>query len=291
MAHVVVATKTTAWELHGPWYDEQFKRGHLAESDYKRIKGAHQEHLETAQSVEAAFSAAKLEYRFVNVDDQSWALDADTRVLLTVGGDGTLLSASHRVGNQPVTMYGLRSTGTSVGYLCAGSIERLDELVESIKNDSFRILLASRLQAEIHAAGMAPKLTPPALNDFLYSNMNPAGMTRYRLTLGDRVEDHKSSGMWLSTALGSTAGILAAGGVMQPRNDRNFQFMVRELYRLVGKNFYLVNGFFDPDKKQLCLENRCERAILAADGNHSVTELSWGDRVVFKRASALKIAE
>jgi hypothetical protein len=65
---------------------------------------------------------------------------------------------------------------------------------------------------------------------------------------------------------------------------------VRELYRAPGKNFHLVNGFFDPDRKQMVIENRSEKAILAADGNHGITDLLWGDRIVFKRASPVNIA-
>lgn len=292
MAEVVIAIKTSAWDRHGPWYEDQFKKGNLIEADYLHIKRAHAEHFATVASVEEAFQKAQINFRSVNIDDENWSVDGDTRVMLTLGGDGTLLSASHRIGDQPIIMYGMRSSGTSVGYLCAGGIEKLSELVNSIQTHQFKVLLAARFHAEIFSAGSKKtKITPPALNDFLYSNTNPAAMTRYRLTSGERQEDQKSSGMWLSTALGSTAGILAAGGVMQPRPDRNFQFVVRELYRLAGKNFYLVNGFFDPDKKLFSIENRCEHAILAADGNHSVTSLEWGDRLVFKRSTPLKIAE
>lgn len=292
MAEVVVAVKTSAWDRHGPWYEDQFQKGHLVEADYQRIKRAHTEHCDTVSRVQEAFDKAHVSFRAVNIDDENWSVDGDTRVMVTLGGDGTLLSASHRIGDQPIIMYGMRSSGTSVGYLCAGGVEKLPDLVSSIHSHQFKVLLAARFHAEIFSAGSKkPNITPPALNDFLYSNTNPAAMTRYRLTLGDRQEDQKSSGMWLSTALGSTAGILAAGGVMQPRADRNFQFVVRELYRLAGKNFYLVNGFFDPDKKLFAIENRCEHAILAADGNHSVTPLVWGDRIVFKRSTPLKIAE
>lgn len=293
MTQVVIATKTSSWEWHGPWYEEQFERGGLPEWDYKRIRLAHDEHHESVRTIEESFHAAKISYRIVNVDDHDWSLDGDTKVLLTVGGDGTLLSASHRIMSaQDVVLFGLRSSGTSVGHLCAGGMERLPDLVTSIQNHQFQLIAASRLQAEIHSVSGSPTcVTPPALNDFLYSNANPAATTRYRISLGDRQEEHKSSGMWLATAHGSTAGISAAGGVVQPRTDTNFQFVIRELYRAPGRNFYLVNGFFNPDKKQLTIENRCEKAILAADGNHSINELNWGDRIVFKRATPIHIAQ
>jgi len=292
MAQVIVAVKTSAWDRHGPWYEEQHRHGSLSDAEHQRIKQAHTDHCEAVALVKDRFDQDDIDYRLVNIDDDSWNVDQDTKVVVTLGGDGTLLSASHRIGSQSITMFGVRSSGTSVGYLCAGGTERLKDLISSIKTGQFKVLHAARFHAEVHSTkSSSPCITPPALNDFLYSATNPAAMTRYRISLGERQEDHKSSGMWLSTALGSTAGILAAGGVMQPRPDRNFQFVVRELYRQPGRNFYLVNGFFDPDKKTFVIENRCESAILAADGNHSVTNISWGDRIIFKRSVPLKIAE
>ena len=290
MTQVVVATKTSDWELHQSWYQEQFSRGRIQESDIARIKLAHDEHQLSVTQVKQAFEQKKIDYKVVSVDSE-WTLDPNTKVLVTIGGDGTLLSASHKVREEKVVLFGLRSSGTSVGYLCAGGLECLPDLLKSIASNSFKVMSASRFHGEIQRVGEVEKImTPPALNDLLYSNANPAGMTRYRLFIGDRQEEQKSSGMWLSTALGSTAGILAAGGVMQPKSDRNFQYLVRELYRFAGKNFYLVNGFFDPDTKKFMIENRCEKAILAADGNHSVAELVWGDRVTIVRSSPIDIA-
>jgi NAD+ kinase len=292
MAKVLLVTKTSAWDWHGAWYQAQYQKGVLPEWDYARIKQAHDEHQETVRQATSILDAAGLDFRQVNVDSKDWAPDADTSYVLTLGGDGTLLSASHRVESDRITLIGVRSAGSSVGYLCAGGADRLSDLVAQVKSNAVVVKEASRLRAEIHPNnGSAPRVSAPALNDFLYSNANPAATTRYRLSLGERVEEHKSSGLWVSTALGSTAGIYAAGGVIMPRTDTNFQYAVRELYRAPGKNFYLVNGFFDPDRKPLVIENRCEQAVVAADGNHGVLNIEWGDRVVFQRAPSIKIAQ
>ncbi len=292
MAEVLLVTKTSAWDWHGAWYQSQFQKGSLPEWDYNRIRQSHDEHQETVVRAREQLTKVKISFREVNVDKKDWTPDGDTAFVLTLGGDGTLLSASHRVQSNNMTLIGIRSSGSSVGYLCAGGADRLADIVAKIKTDSIPFKEASRVRAEILPNdGSAPRMSDPALNDFLYSNANPAATTRYRISLADRVEEHKSSGLWVSTALGSTAGIYAAGGVIMPRNDTNFQYVVRELYRAPGKNFYLVNGFFDPDQKSLMIENRCEQAIIAADGNHGVMKLGWGDRIVFQRAPSIKIAQ
>jgi NAD+ kinase len=288
---IFIDKKTTAWELHQAWYEDQLRLGFMPQWDFDRIKQAHDDHHQAVDLLEQELTKAKIFYRIVCIDHNDWQIDGQSKVIVTVGGDGTLLSASHRVPDETVTIYGLRSSGTSVGYLCAGGIDKIPKLISSIQENKFRVVLASRLGASIFRAGeTSPIETPPALNDFLFSNANPAATTRYRITLGDRTEEHKSSGMWFSTALGSTASVSAAGGVIQPRTDVNFQYIVRELYRAAGKNFYLINGFFDPEIKQMIIENRSESAILAADGNHGICKVNWGDRIVFKRARSVNIA-
>ncbi len=292
MAKVLLVTKTSAWDWHGTWYQSQFQKGLLPEWDYNQIRLSHTEHHESVAKTRSILEQFGIEFREVNVDRDDWAPNDDTEVMLTLGGDGTLLSASHRVKTNQITLVGVRSSGTSVGYLCAGGIDKMPEIARKILTKDFKFIEASRLHAEIIPADGGPvRFTPPALNDFLYSNANPAATTRYRLSLGERIEEHKSSGLWVSTALGSTAGIYAAGGVVMPREDNSFQYVVRELYRAPGKNFYLFNGFFNPDDKTLTIENRCEQAIVAADGNHGVTRIDWGDRVIFHRAPSIRIAQ
>lgn len=292
MAKVLLVSKTSGWDWHGSWFQSQFEKGTLSEEDFGRIKLAHDEHQAALVKTRAALERFRLQYREVNVDQADWVPDADTEYLITLGGDGTLLAASHKVQTTGIVLIGIRSSGTSVGYLCAGGIDRVDAILEDLLNNRLKILESSRLQVEVYPAdGGSSYVTPPALNDFLYSNANPAATTKYRLSLGDRSETHKSSGLWVSTAVGSSAGIFAAGGVIMPKSDKKFQYVVRELMRASGRNFGLVNGFFDPDEKTLIVENRCERAIVAADGNHGVTHINWGDKFRFHRATPIRIAQ
>jgi NAD+ kinase len=292
MAKVLLVTKTSTWDWHGAWYQSQVQSGALPEADIKQIKLAHADHLESVTQAQKILNDQGLPFRTLNVDDESWQPDSDTEIMITLGGDGTLLSASHRVESVKIQLVGIRSSGTSVGYLCAGGIEKMELIILSLLKGDLKFTRACRLRAKITPAdGSAPRFSPPALNDFLYSNANPAATTRYTLNLGNRREEHKSSGMWISTALGSTAGICAAGGVIMPREDTNFQFVVREIYRAPGKNVHLVTGFFNPDERTLVIENRSEKAIVAADGSRGIMQIEWGDKVEFHRAPCIRIAK
>ena len=69
-----------------------------------------------------------------------------------------------------------------------------------------------------------------AINDVLVVHDDPATMSRYRLQLGRREEFQKSSGLWVSTAAGSSSAVLAAGGVRLPWQAKKFQYRPREIY-------------------------------------------------------------
>ena len=73
---------------------------------------------------------------------------------------------------------------------------------------------------------------------------SPAETTRYELQFNKKVEEHKSSGLWLSTAIGSTAAISAAGGQELAFDSQLSQYIVRELYKPKGYvEPRLVQGF------------------------------------------------
>ena len=128
----------------------------------------------------------------------------------------------------------------------------------------------------------------PILNDFLYANCTPAETTSYRISLGDQRERHKSSGIWIATAAGSTAAINAAGGVRQKIDESLFQFYVREPYTPPDKPSYdIKSGMFDPEKNYILIENFSENAVLALDGQHGHVSLGFGDTISFRRAMDL----
>ena len=202
-----------------------------------------------------------------------------------------MLSASQKVLKKE-RVIGIRSSNSSVGYLCAGGADDLESLINRYLDNTLEYDSCSRLVATVtHLDSGKKEKTCPVLNDFLLANFNPAATTRYSIQFGDRSEVHKSSGIWLSTAVGSTAGIAAAGGRKIPRTDSRFQYLVRELYRGGGESYNLSGGFFDPDTQSLVIENRNESAMLALDGQREVVTLSFGDRVTFSRGPDINIAK
>jgi len=207
---------------------------------------------------------------------------AGARLVISVGGDGTLLAASHWVTG--AALLGVNSApGSSVGYTAIARRTNVARILSQIASGALLPQPVARLEIELEG-----KPLPPALNDVLVAHEQPAATSRYRLELpgarGLRAEDHRSSGLWVATAVGSTAGIRSAGGQPMPLADRRLQFRARELYRVEGRNAHLEAGFVEPGR-HLLVESAMQAGWLFVDGARISARFPFGARATFRVAS------
>ena len=123
----------------------------------------------------------------------------------------------------------------------------------------------------------------------MYCNTNPAATTRYKVSHKGQEEDHKSSGIWVSTPLGSTAAINAAGASPLEATQRDCQYWVRELYQDPNGSYQLQQGVFDPSSDVLEIENYCRDAIVALDGHHAQISMGFASKVRFHSGPDLSL--
>lgn len=198
------------------------------------------------------------------------------RLVISVGGDGTLLAASHWVTD--AALLGVNSAPkSSVGYLTLTRRATLARDLGRIAKGTVQPQTVARVEIELEG-----KRLPPALNDVLIAHEQPAATSRYRVQLGHRSEDHRSSGLWVSTAAGSTAGIRSAGGSPMPLTERRLQFRARELYRARG-DASLDSGFVE-EGRELVVESAMEAGWLFIDGARMAVRFPFGARAVFRVA-------
>jgi NAD+ kinase len=199
------------------------------------------------------------------------------RLVISVGGDGTLLTTSHWVTGG--FLLGVNSAPrSSVGYLTFTRRTSLTRVLARIAEGSLQPQQVARLEAEVEG-----RILTPALNDILIAHAQPAATSRYRLHLGRRAEDHRSSGLWVATAAGSTAGIRSAGGQPMPLSARRLQFRARELYRARGRGATLESGFVEPGQ-DLIVESAMSEGWLFLDGARMAIPFPFGARAAFRVA-------
>jgi NAD+ kinase len=206
------------------------------------------------------------------------------RLLVSVGGDGTLLDASHKIaGDDDVSAaVGVNSdTARSTGFLCAADATSFPALLEEI-------LLKRLLPTEVRRLSGSVDDRPfpfPVLNDVLISHKNPAQTSKYLVERDGVVEDHKGSGVWVCTAAGSTAAMNSAGGAIQSLDDQRLHWRVREHFReppsagVVRPMWRLDDFFFDGDA-EVRVTSKMREGRVWLDGPYTAVDLPMGARLV-----------
>lgn len=87
----------------------------------------------------------------------------------------------------------------------------------------------------------------------------------------------RSSGLRVSTAAGSTAAMLSAGGLAMPILSRELQYMVREPIS-PGPVSPLMCGFVKSDEA-MDITWFCKEGFLYIDGSHVVHSIQHGDTI------------
>ena len=207
----------------------------------------------------------------------------DTDLVVVVGGDGTVLDASHWLRDTPVLAVN-SDPETSVGYFCACDREGFAEvLAEVLEGRSPRTQLH---RIAITVNGIAFPF--PCLNDILVSSPNPAAMSRYVITAGSRTEIQASSGIWISTPAGSTGGVRSAGGTVMPLEGALIQYAVREPYGPRQGRYELLRGVRHI-REGLVVRSRMPEGSLYVDGPYLQIPFGMGDLLELREGPQLRV--
>ena len=146
-----------------------------------------------------------------NIEIESAIPNKKYDLLISLGGDGTLLNIAKKYLDTPIM--GI-NTG-NLGYLTVSNKDNLHDLVKKIKNNEIEI--EERLLIE----GILNNEKIIALNDIVISRGNYAKMIDTKLYIdGKYVDSYRGDGLIISTPTGSTAYSLSAGGpIVEPGLD------------------------------------------------------------------------
>ena len=138
--------------------------------------------------------------------------DLDAEVALVLGGDGTVLRVSRRMGPRPIPILGINLG--RLGFLTEISPESLPDVLEDLARGDYRIDELMTLECRLFRDGRkVPDLVLRALNDVVLRAAPPFKLIDIDLLIdGKAAARYRSDGLILATAAGSTAHNLSAGG-------------------------------------------------------------------------------
>lgn len=234
------------------------------------FKKAHDEHYSSLKRVEKIFKEHKVSYtkrrRGRKIDYSKFDL------IVTVGGDGTFLEAARNVKNQAVL--GINSSSRySVGRLCAADAKNFKVILRKVLRGQFKVKNLYRLRLQFDH-----KKSVDAVNDLLVCHENPAALSRYSLNVKGVKEEQRSSGIWVSTAAGSSGAIQSAGGRVFSLFDKKFQYRPRELFSGKNRRYRLKGGTLSP-RQSIVVASLMPKGVIYVDGAHVHFPFKYGSKV------------
>jgi NAD+ kinase len=283
---VCVVLKRSSWRK---WVEEE-KDARIArlleagDETVRRMRPGHDDHAETVEEVRAALAALHVETMWSD-RPHGFRVEGPCDLVVTVGGDGTLLAASHGIG-AGTPLLGINSAPShSVGFFCAARKGQARAALEAALSGKLRETELSRMRVELNGRVLHDRV----LNEALFCHECPAATSRYFLrVLGERDrtvagEEQKSSGVWVGPPAGSTAAQKSAGGKVLSLGSRKLQFVVREPYQ-GGGALSMTLGLVE-EGQSLGIKSKMRHARVFLDGDHIMHEVTIGDVVGMRRSA------
>ncbi len=199
-----------------------------------------------------------------------------TDLLLTVGGDGTILRAVQSIipGTTPVTGINLGKLGFLTEFDAGETATKLSKLLDGKGWLDQR----SMLQVELKSKGHQPRVFH-ALNDAVVGRGEIARIIRVDAAVdGQAFTTYKADAVIAATATGSTGYALAVGGPVMHPQSRDF------LLVSVAPHLCFSYPIVLAETSEVVLTlNTYHAATLSIDG-HINLPLSDGDRLIIRRS-------
>jgi len=238
--------------------------GDIGSANMDRIQAAHDKHHDTLTQVYAELARMRVRPWVVEGAGTNFS-PAPNDTVVCVGGDGTVLSASHCCGASNRLMMINSDPERSVGRFSSATVDDLWLALEP----GGPTTLVPRMTVEVNGRVVNNRV----LNEVLFSHACPAAMTR--ILIG--VRRISCSGIWIGTSAGSTGAIKSSGGFAMPITDDKLQMVVREPF---GEEPY--HPLLGPE---FSVESRIVEGTLYLDGPFLRVPVGFGSTMRFTQSS------
>ncbi len=213
--------------------------------------------------------------------DQSIQPWHNPQAVISLGGDGSLLSVAHRLDKDDLPIIGF-NIGT-LGYLTAVNEADFERALTALASDHYHIHPRSTLSARIIRAGCDNDqvVLTDALNDVVISRTNTPHAVDLTLSLnGQPITTYSCDGIVVSTPTGSTAYSLAVGGPILISGSHATVITTIAAHALTARPIVVPND--TPITIALNAEDEC--CTVSSDGQQSFI-LYPGDEVHISHSS------
>lgn len=201
--------------------------------------------------------------------------------VIVVGGDGTLLRASHFIEGTPV-LHISSSTDKNEAFFARATRGDANRKIRLLAAGRHKITRLLRLEATLNGK----KLPFKALNEIYAGSREAYHVSRYALIIGKRKEEQKSSGILIATPAGSHAWVKSAGGRTLPLAAKKIEYVVREPYigRLTKPK--MTKGVLGSSQSVILISKIWEshKGVVVIDSYKKEFEFKNGDKLVVRAA-------
>ena len=198
-----------------------------------------------------------------------------SEVLISLGGDGTMLTSARAVGEHDTPILGINLGG--VGFLTEMNSNDLSNTLNKLKNGDYFIEKRMVLETEIEGL---KKFNQYALNDVVIDKGEVARLFLLHLYAHDEfICSYSADGLIISTPTGSTAYNLASGGpIINPRMNAIIVSPICP-HTLASRAIL----FSEHDTLKVIVELDSREAVLTIDGQVAF-HLKSGSSVLVRKA-------
>jgi NAD+ kinase len=184
-----------------------------------------------------------------DLKSQGWKVNqGKAKFAVVLGGDGTILRAARLLAKDQIPILGVHMGG--VGFCAEIELPLLNEALAKVKKGQYRLDERTMIEASVGAKKLL------ALNDIVISNSGIARVIRVELT---GIAEYISDGIIFSTATGSTAYNLSAGGPILTPESSSLIISAICPHTISTRSIVL-------DQPITAVLKRGKQAILTADG-------------------------
>ena len=201
----------------------------------------------------------------------------ESRFVVVLGGDGTLLAAARAVAKAGIPVLGVNLG--SLGFLTEVPLSDLYATLEAVDQNCCGTEARSMLQCQLLREGKCVAQYH-ALNDVVVNKSSIARLADFDLYINeDFVSNYKADGLIVATPTGSTAYSLAAGGPVLMPSVEGFVITPVSPHSLTHRPLVVR----DSVEISIVVKAAEEHAFLSVDGQVGMP-LMDGDRVTCKKS-------